>query len=84
MPIQYAVNIADATQDNILAQFLIAPVIQSKTIVEAERGRLDGSAVKLDCDEVRAKAVCEVIRLKYHRNKFRCYQSKTGRAWTRI
>jgi len=83
---KYAVNIGDITGDTLLAQLLIAPVIQSKVIVDVERGRVDGKAVLLDTDEVRADAICQIVRVKYpDKSKMRCYVSKTGNGgWKRI
>ena len=80
----YAVNVADMTQDSILSQFLLAPVIdKDQTIVNAEK-TLDGGAVLLDVDEKQGEAIIFVIRKKWHKNKFRVYRSKTGRGgWKR-
>jgi len=81
---QYSINIADLTKDGIVAQFLIAPVVPHKQVVNAEKGYLDGGAVLLECEEERAKAIVSIIRGKYHRNLLRCYESKTGKSWVRI
>jgi len=72
----YSVNVMDMTKDNILSTFMIAPVIRSRQIIEAEKGRIDGMAVILDCPEERARAIIEVIRSKYGKNEFRCYDGK--------
>lgn len=80
----YAINIADLTKDKdgVWAPFLIGPV--SGQAVEAEK-RFDGMALTLACDEERAQAIVEVIRLKYKKHEMRCYQSKTGKGgWKRI
>jgi len=72
----YSVNVMDMTKDDILSTFMIAPVIRSRQIIEAEKGRIDGMAVILDCPEERARAIIEVIRSKYGKNEFRCYDGK--------
>lgn len=81
---KYAVNIADLTKDNIVKLFLVLPVCQNKLTVNIAKDRLDETAVILECDEIRAKAIVDVIRSKYHKNLFRCYESKTGKSWKRI
>jgi len=68
-----AVNIADCTKDSIISEFLLGPVIKSGKTVEAERGKLDGGAVVLECDDDRAKAIVEIVR-----------KSKNGKNWKRI
>lgn len=72
----YSVNVMDMTKDDILSTFMIAPVIQSRQIVNIEKNRVDGHAVVLDCPEERANAIIEVIRMKYGKNEFRCYAGK--------
>ena len=72
----YSINVADMSKDPITSQFLIAPVIRSRQIVDNEPGRFDGGAVVLECDDERAKAIIDVIRMKYGKNEFRCYQGK--------
>ena len=77
MPDQYSVNIADLTKDITLGQILISPVTPNRTIVNAEPKNFDGMAVLLECDEERAKAIIEVIRIKYRKDQLRCYRNKT-------
>lgn len=72
----YGINIMDMTKDDILATFLIAPVCRSKHTYTAEPGRVDGTAVQLECNDDRARAIIEVIRMKYGKNEFRCYENK--------
>ncbi len=71
-----SVNVMDMTKDDILSTFMIAPVIRSKILIDAERGRVDGTAVLLDCPEERARAIIAVIRQKYGKNELRCYDGK--------
>ena len=52
---QYSINVMDMTKDGILSSFMIAPVIKSRTLYNAEPGRVDGMAVILECPEERAK-----------------------------
>ena len=70
----YSINVMDLTKDDILSQFMIAPVIQSRQIINVEKKRVDGHAVVLNCDETRALAIIAVIRMKYGQNEFRCYK----------
>jgi hypothetical protein len=70
----YSINVMDMSKDDILSTFMIAPVIKSRQLVNVEKGRVDGYAVVLECDETRAKAICDVIRMKYGKNEFRCYK----------
>lgn len=82
---KYAVNVADLTKDLILARFAFAPVINNQAIVQAEKGRVDGGAVLMDCDSQRAESLLWLVRRKYHKNLLRIYRSKTGRGgWKRI
>lgn len=82
----YAVNAADLTlADNaILAMFLIAPVCQNRTLVDAEPKRIDGMAVLLECGDERAEAIVHTVRLKRQKHELRIYQSKTGKNWKRV
>ena len=80
---KYVINTGDMTKDPILGQFLIAPLIKNQQIVNCEPGQIDGGGVLLECDETRAQAVIDVLRLKYSQNKFRAYVAK-GKTWKRI
>ena len=81
---QYAINVADLMIDLITKDFMVLPVCPNKRTIIAEKDRLDGIAIILECDENRALSIIQVIRSKYHKNKFRCYESKTGVTWKRI
>ncbi|GEM_PF-4655041 len=71
---RYSVNVADLTKDIILAQFLIAPVAPSREVISVEKGRFDGVAIRLECDNEQAQAIVDVIRLKYRKHEVRCYR----------
>ena len=73
---QYSINVFDLTKDDILSTFMIAPVVQSKILIDVEKGRIDGKAVLLECPDERALAIIEIIRKKYGKNEFRCYDGK--------
>ena len=81
-----AINIADMTEDPIVSQFLIEPIADSsRATINAEPSNIDGSALLLSSDDPeRVKAAIEVIRRKYGPNKFRIYESNTGKTWNRI
>ena len=73
---QYSINVMDMTKDDILSSFMIAPAIKSRLLYNAEPGRVDGTAVILECPDERSKAIIECIRMKYGKNEFRCYYGK--------
>ena len=83
-----AANLADLTRyDSIPRQCLIAPVIQSRQTVETDSGRLDGTAVILDCDETRARAIVDLLRFydtKAKRYLLRAYQQGSRGGWTKL
>jgi len=81
---QYAVNVADLTTDTIIAGFLVGPVTRAGNIVRAEPSAADGHALVLDCDDEQAAAIVDVIRMKYPKNLFRCYERGKRGAWRRI
>ena len=71
-------------KDDFELGLLLEPVVERR-VIECERQRLDGMALPLLCDETRANAIVTLIRRRFHRNRFRIYQSKTGRGgWKRI
>ena len=86
--VQYAVNVADLTQGNVFViGILLGEVCSNQVKVEAEKGQLDGYALLLECEEERAKAVCEVLRRAFKRQglrKPRVYESKTGTGWKKV
>lgn len=79
---QYAVNIADLTKDLIISRFLIADVVPNRIIVDAEKGRLDGGAILLECEGEKARAIIDIVRKKYQKHDFRFYEK--GTTWKRI
>jgi len=79
----YAVNVADLTKYPIVAQFLLAPVIEPREIVQAERERFDGAAIVLQCENERAAAIVATIRLKARKHELRCYVGKS-KTWKRV
>ena len=71
-------------KDDFELGLLLEPVIE-KRVIECERQQWDGMALPISCDETRANAIVTLIRRRFHRNRFRIYQSKTGRGgWKRI
>lgn len=52
---------------------LVAPVAGARIVIEAELNRIDSSALVLDCDEERARAIIGIIRLHYRSHEQRCY-----------
>jgi len=87
---QYAVNLADLTfrEVEMAVRLLLSPVCPNKLVVDAEKKRVDGAALVLECEEERAQAICEVLQtLVYPRKGLRgprCYESKTGKSWRKV
>ena len=80
---RYAINISDLIGVPV-ATFLLSPdVVPDRIIVNAEKGLIDGSAIMLQCDEERAKAIVDIIRMNCEKNKLRCYKAEHS-TWKRI
>ena len=83
-----AANIADLTRyDDIPRQCLVAPVVQSKQIIDTEPGRLDGAAVVFECDEARARAIVSLLRsydAKAKRYSLRAYSEGPRGGWKKL
>ena len=81
----YAVNIADLWKYPIAAIMLSPDVIPNMRRVKAEgEGRMDGCALLLECNEERAKAIIDVIRLNCKKHELRCYETSSYKAWKGI
>lgn len=82
----YAINLIDwaAKKDDFGLVLLLRSVIDRDSRIETNPRRIDELALRLSCDEERAEAIVEIIRLKYERHQLRCYHSKTGRSWKRV
>ena len=78
----HAVNLADLTNRKArLAWLLIGPV--AGEIVDAEPHVFAGAAVVLACDDERAQAIVDVLRVGLNRYELRCYKCR-GKTWKRI
>jgi len=78
---RYAVNLPDLLYPDrlLMARLLIEPV--RGEVVYVNGRRLDEVALELACSEERARAIIDIIRMKF--KWLRCYQCKqTG--WRRI
>lgn len=83
----YAINISDwsTLRDDFTLKIVLLPVVpEDSETVEAEKGRVDGLALKLDCDDERGEAIVWVVRKKYERHELRMYHSNTGGSWKRV
>ena len=80
---EYAVNVADLTKHRFVAQWILAPVVPGRSVVDVEPGRFDGAGILLECDEERAQAIVDVIRTKLKKHQLRCYK-KEGGSWKRV
>lgn len=59
------INVADlSTMDTFVVGMMLSPVIPSRRVHELEKRRVDGYAVELECDEERAEAIVDVLRIK--------------------
>ena len=80
---RYAINISDLIRVPV-ATFLLSPdVVPDRIIVDAEKGQVDGFVIMLQCDEHRARAIIEVIRMNCKKHQLRCYMAKQS-IWKRI
>lgn len=80
---KYAVNISDMTKDFAIVQILLKSHIDGKKIIRTEK-TVDGMAVLMNCDEETMNNIVEIVRLKYSKNLFRFYESRTEKSWKRI
>lgn len=83
---RYAINLADllARKNELPLMLLVRPVIsETSEKVQVNQDAMDSTAVILDCDEERAKAICDLIRDKYKRHHLRLYRSRHT-SWERI
>lgn len=80
----YAINICDCMGKDLIFQMLIDPVTSNKRRVTAEKDKMDGQALVLECDNERAEAIIDVIRLRFKKHQLRMYVSRTGNSWIRI
>jgi hypothetical protein len=82
---KYAVNVADMcspTRARMMG-LLLAPVTPNQQTVQTDMARFDEVALVLECDEVRAKAIIAVIRIKYKKSEMRCYECRES-VWRRV
>ena len=77
-----AISLADIATAEPVARMLVAPVIQNQRTVEVQRGRVDGVAVMLECDDERARAIVDVLRVKYPKWQMRAWEY-VGGSWKR-
>ena len=81
----YAVNVADLTNRSFdkgcfnVAGMLINPV--QGDIVDAEPKQIDGHALTLNCDDERALAIIQVLRMKAN---VRAYKQGPRGGWKSI
>ncbi|MHA1662686.1 MAG: hypothetical protein ACTSVR_05450 [Candidatus Thorarchaeota archaeon] len=81
---QFAINVSDLSQEQILAM-IYSDVLANKVLVNTEPDRIDGIAVVIECEEERAKAIVETIRLKKNKNEMRIFESTDYmKTWRKI
>jgi hypothetical protein len=88
---EYALNVADLTYfPPHIAPFLLPQdVVQNRVLVDAEPGRVDGSALVLETDEDRAIAIIRLLRHMAYKSgvkhPLRAYVRKAGtKTWKRV
>lgn len=87
---EHAINVADLSILQPPLLWLVQNVLphngvrSNARVVEAERGRIDGLAAVLDCDQDRAEAIIYFVRKKYAKNAVRFYTSENGKTWKRV
>ena len=75
-----ALSLADIGTADPVAYMLVEPVIRGRKTVEVQPGRVDGVAVVLECDDERARAIVDVLRMKYPKWRMRAWERVDG-AW---
>lgn len=90
-PGRIALNVADLTRygDDVAVSLMIAPVIQSRQIVNVNPRVLDEGAVILECPNERAQAIVTWIRRALdikHKVTYPCraYQEGAGGGWSKL
>jgi len=80
---RYAVNVADMAYPDVaaLASIALGPFVAKREVVSCGAA-IDNMAVVLECDEKRAKALCEVLNMKGR--KIRCYAEGPRGGWSRL
>jgi len=78
----YAIRISDLMYHDLDVPhaLMIAPVIQSRQKVQVAPDELDGWAVVLECDDVRAKAIITVLQ-RYSPHILRAYRRGPRGGW---
>lgn len=72
---KYALNIADLFRmPPIINHCLLIDIIPNKIIIRAEKNKIDGGAIVLECNERRAKSIIHIIRNKFKKHEIRAYQ----------
>lgn len=83
----YALNVSDATRyDAIVHSCMLAPVIQSRQMVECGKG-LDESGVVLECEPEQAEAIIHCLRAydaKLGQYPARAYRSTPRGKWSAV
>ena len=80
---KYAINISDLIDVPIAIFLLSQDVVPDRIIVNAEKERIDGNAIMLECDNDRALAIIDLIRLNCQKHQLRCYKAEHN-TWKRI
>ena len=84
---QYAVNLPDLlNHKNSPVMMLIKPVlgnVENAQTIQASKTHMDETAILMQCDAERAKAIINTVRIRVHKNYLRFYK-KDRTAWKRI
>jgi len=84
---RYALNVADATRyDSIVRACMLAPVIQSRQLVECGKNP-DDTGVVLECEDERAAAIIGCLRgydSKLGQYPIRAYTPGSRGGWKKV
>ena len=79
---RYAINIADLTKPENRPLGLIIGQVRG-VVVEINKRRMDAVAITLCCEDERARALIDIIRIRRKKHELRCYEHK-GSRWVHI
>lgn len=73
----YSINIADlGLLGSAFASILLSGIVPRRLQRFIDKSRVDEQALVLECPDDQAKAIIEVIRMKFSKWKVRCYKGK--------
>jgi hypothetical protein len=88
-PDVYTIHIVDlmvVQRDCYPLKLLLAGVVDAEHAVDVAQDQVGGVGLALTCDDERAQAIIQLIRLHYNRHEVRIFHSRTGSAgsWRKV